>query len=279
MERTRRHQHTGKAVAFLNAIGQLRKLDSNATVIDRRSGVSSDEFRDRYYAGNRPVVLRDLISQWRAIQTWTPAYLKQVLGDMTVEVMTGRDADPHFVMNSARHRTSMRFADYIDKVNSGRVTNDYNLVANNGFFQRFATQGLLADISPPLPYLRPAPDGEQCFLWFGPAGTLTPLHHDTSNIIFAQIAGRKRFRLIPPSDWQYVYNGSGAFSDVDVESPDPVRHPRFRDATVIDLTLEPGEVLFLPVGWWHHVRSLSVSLSVSFTNFRYPNHFDWNPAT
>jgi ribosomal protein L16 Arg81 hydroxylase len=40
--------------------------------------------------------------------------------------------------------------------------------------------------------------------------------------------------------------------------------------------VRPGDVLFIPVGWWHWVESLSPSVSVSFVNFSYPNTFDWN---
>jgi ribosomal protein L16 Arg81 hydroxylase len=91
----------------------------------------------------------------------------------------------------------------------------------------------------------------------------------------AQLLGRKRFRLMPPSQWQYLYNSTGVFSDVDCEQPDLDRYPLFRHATVTELVLEPGEVLFMPVGWWHQVRALEVSMTVSFTNFLFPNHFEW----
>lgn len=47
--------------------------------------------------------------------------------------MTGRDADPKYEMNGRKHCTELRFADYIDKVYSGKVTNDYYMVANNVF--------------------------------------------------------------------------------------------------------------------------------------------------
>jgi ribosomal protein L16 Arg81 hydroxylase len=39
--------------------------------------------------------------------------------------------------------------------------------------------------------------------------------------------------------------------------------------------LDPGQVLFLPVGWWHHVRSMDISISLSFTNFRAANDYVW----
>jgi LPS sulfotransferase NodH len=133
-----------KAASLLKVQEQLARLDSRAKVVERRANLSRDEFRDRYYAANRPVIIRDLMADWRAMTAWTPDYLKRVAGDRMVEVMTGRDADPKYEMNGRRHRTEMRFADYIDMVYSGKVTNDYYMVANNAFFQRPEAQPLLA---------------------------------------------------------------------------------------------------------------------------------------
>ena len=95
------------------------------------------------------------------------------------------------------------------------------------------------------------------------------------NILITQVIGRKRFRLIAPQHWQHLYNNVGVFSDVDCETPDLARHPKFRHVSVADATLEPGETLFMPVGWWHHARALDVSITVTFTNFIYPNRFNW----
>jgi LPS sulfotransferase NodH len=271
----RAQQHLSKGLSLFNIQGQLARLSSQLEVIERRSDLSRDEFRDRYYAANRPVIIQDLMTSWRAMSTWTPEYLKRVAGDGMVEVMTGRDADPEYEVNGRKHRTELRFADYIDMVYSGKVTNDYYMVAGNAFFEKPGARPLLADFTPFPEYLNPVADGRQCFLWFGPAGTVTPLHHDTSNILMAQVAGRKLHRIIPASEWEYVYNSSGVFSDVNCEAPDLARHPKFRHAAVIDVILEPGEVLFMPVGWWHHVRALDVSITVSFINFIFPNRFSW----
>jgi hypothetical protein len=268
-------QHLRKAVSLLNIQGELAALDARAGVIERRSNLSRDEFRDRYYAANRPVIMQGLLTRWRALRLWTPDYLKNMGGDELVEVMTGRDADPGHETNTAGHRHEMRFADYIDMVYSGRVTNDYYMVANNAFLQSQPGQRLLDDLASLPDYLNPRTAEGHRFLWFGPAGTVTCLHHDTSNILMAQLLGRKRFRLLPPSQWQYLYNSTGVFSDVDCEQPDLGRYPRFRHATITEFVLEAGEVLFMPVGWWHHVRALEVSMTVSFTNFLFPNHFEW----
>jgi LPS sulfotransferase NodH len=264
-----------KGASLLNAMAQLARLDAKANTVERRTILSRDEFRDRYYAANRPVIIQGLMAGWRAMTAWTPDYLKSAAGDRTIEVMTGRNADAKYELNPRKHRTALRFADYIDMVYSGKVTNDYYMVANNLFFQRLEAQPLLQDFAAFPEYLNPAAVARQCFFWFGPAGTVTPLHHDTSNILIAQVAGRKRYRLVPASQWQCVYNSTGVFSDVDCENPDLSRHPKFGDASVIDVVLEPGEVLFMPVGWWHHVRALEVSMTVSFTNFVFPNNFTW----
>jgi LPS sulfotransferase NodH len=272
-----RHQRRlKKAAALLNAQAQLRRLDSRANAVERRGQLSRNEFRDSYYASNRPVIIDGSLANWTALTSWTPDYLARIAGQSLIEVMTGRDADPRYEMNANRHRSEMRFGAYIDMVYSGKVTNDYYMTANNVFFQRAQTQALLNDLTPlPQDYLKPTVDGRHCFLWFGPAGTVTPLHHDAMNILMAQVVGRKRFRIIAPQHWQCLYNNVGVFSDVDCEAPDLGRHPKFRHAEVAEIVLEPGQALFMPVGWWHQARALDVSMTVTFTNFHYPNHFNW----
>jgi LPS sulfotransferase NodH len=264
-----------KAVALLNALGKMAQLDSQAHCVERRADLSRDEFRDRYYAANRPVILQNLMTGWRARSAWTPEYLKAVAGARIVEIMANRNADPKYERNARKHRTDIVFAEFVDRVFSGDVTNDYYMMPQNGFLQRPEAEPLLKDFSSFSEYLNPETAARRSYLWFGPAGTVTPLHFETSNMLFAQVLGRKRYRLIPATQWQYVYNNGSVFSDVDCENPDLDRHPKFSNATAIDVVVEPGETLFMPVGWWHHVRALDVSMTISFTNFVFPNFFSW----
>ena len=272
----RRQQRLIKAVALLNIKGELQLLNPAATNVERCRVLSPERFRDLYYAANRPVIIGDAMTQWKALTAWTPDYLKSAAGDCVVEVMTGRAADARYDINADKHRTQMSFASYVDMVHSGKTTNDYDMTARNAFFEKPGTRLLLNDVTPLPPYLTRDVDEGQCFLWFGPRGTVTQLHHDPCNVLMAQVVGRKRFRLVPPEHWRYLYNNVGAFSAVDCEDPDVGRHPEFRHAAVIDIVLEPGEILFMPVGWWHHARALDVSMTVSFTNFVYPNSFSWD---
>jgi hypothetical protein len=264
-----------KAEGLLRAQGRVACLDSRAKHIDRREQLSPQAFRDEYYSANRPVILRRLLSDWPAMSLWTPGYLKRMAGQAVVEIMMGREASSEHEGHREGRRSKVTFADYVDKVFSDRITNDYYMVANNRFLDQPGSAALLQDCPGTLPYLSAEPSDGQRFLWFGPAGTVTRLHHDTSNILLAQIRGRKRYHIVPASQWDCVYNRVGVFSDVDAERPDLRRFPKFHDATVINEVIEPGEVLFMPVGWWHQVRALDVSITVTFTNFILPNRFLW----
>ena len=100
--------------------------------------------------------------------------------------------------------------------------------------------------------------------WIGTA-IVTPAHFDESHNIAACVAGRRRFTVLPPEQIANLYVGpldhaptGTPISLVDFAKPDFDRFPRFRDALaharVADL--EPGDAVYLPPLWWHHVQSL-----------------------
>lgn len=235
-------------------------------MIERRQNLSRDEFFSRYHRGNRAVILTGAMRDWPAMARWNPDYLKRVCGEEAVQVMTGRSGDPDYELRPERHRTEMRFAEYVDRVVAAEDTNDLYLVAQNDFMRTPGGKRLLEDLGSLPAYLDDRREGF-VFMWFGPGGTLTPLHHDTTDIFLAQVMGRKRIIMHPANQKALVYNHLGVHSAVDAERPDLIRHPLYRYAARDMFMLEPGEILFIPVGWWHHVRALDLSISVSFTNF------------
>jgi ribosomal protein L16 Arg81 hydroxylase len=95
----------------------------------------------------------------------------------------------------------------------------------------------------------------------------------------AQIRGRKRVKMINAAQLPLLYNHIHCYSEVDLNQIDYERYPLFRQVSMIDLTLNPGEILFLPIGWWHHVTALDISITMSFVNFIYPNNFTQNYTT
>lgn len=69
------------------------------------------------------------------------------------------------------------------------------------------------------------------------------------------------------------YNDTGVFSAGELPKFDENRRPALKNVTPMEVTLEPGQSLFIRVGWWHCVEALDVSISLSFTNFNAPNQF------
>jgi hypothetical protein len=269
-------QRMRKLESTLDALQRMRHLDPGNSGIARHAGLSRERFLADYYAANRPAVLTDVAGSWPAAHLWTPGYLKDTVGAEVVEVMAGRENDKEYEINLDAHRKAMRFGDYVDLVTRSGPTNDIYLVANNHFLDGPGTAALWADFSCDERFLDAAAAAQRVFFWFGPAGTVTPLHHDVSNILLVQVRGTKRVTLVPALESHLVYNDVAVYSPVNAEFPDEQRHPRFSTATRLTVDLHEGEALFIPVGWWHHVRSLEICISLSFTNFVFPNHFDWS---
>ncbi len=265
-----------KIESHLDNYASLAALSPRSQQIDRRDRITPEEFRETYYSRNQPVILTGMMDDWPALTQWTPEGIRDRFGDLTIEVQTNRHSNRRYELEVDRHRTTMTLREYADLVLAGGETNDYYMVANNGNLDRPELRPLLDDICWFEGIHDPTCEKGKVFFWFGPAGTVTPLHHDPSNLFMAQIYGRKLWRMIPPYFTHKIYNYVGVFSEVDLEQPDLERYPLFREIPIIETVLHPGEAIFVPVGWWHHVRGLDVTLSLSFTNLTFPNHYEWN---
>ncbi len=239
--------------------------------IARREKLSSETFLAEYYSTNRPVIITGMLEDWPARHKWNCSWFRETLAEREVEVQFGRERDADYEKNSIAHKKKIRFGEYIDLVERG-PSNDFYMTANNDSANRVQLTELWQDILPLPDYLDPAASGAG-FFWFGPAGTITPLHHDLTNNFMAQIFGRKRIKLISVAETARLANSRHCFSEIDLRQPDLARFPAFADVPVAECILNPGEILFLPVGWWHYVEGLDISVTMSFTNFRWDNDF------
>ncbi len=104
-------------------------------------------------------------------------------------------------------------------------------------------------------------------------GDFTPLRFALLNQLIAQSEGAKRVVLVPPSETGRLYHRRGLVSDV-VDIADEARldaFPLAREAIAFEVDLQAGDLLFVPLGWWHQSTALDTGAAASFTDFRWPN--------
>ncbi len=118
-------------------------------------------------------------------------------------------------------------------------------------------------------------------VWMGNR-TIVSAHHDIPDNIACVVIGKRRFVLFPPNQLQNLYIGpldfnpaGPAISLVDLHNPDFEKFPRYREAlTQAQIAeLEPGDAIYIPSMWWHHVEGLMpFNLMVNYWWTAFPNY-------
>ncbi|MCJ1249319.1 hypothetical protein MMC30_006542 [Trapelia coarctata] len=270
-------------------VGRAREPEINYPIA--RSAISLQAF-ESHLKEPGPLVIAGALEHWPALheRPWSdPSYLleKTLGGRRLVPVELGRS-----YTDEGWGQKIITFREFMDTYVLDPHGESIGYLAQHDLFAQIPS--LRNDISiPDLCYTDPPPRPagssvagkniphlEEPLLnaWFGPAGTISPLHTDPYHNILCQVVGKKYVRLYSPDQSEKLYpRGIEEGIDMSNTSRVPVEQVEmhleedsegefglFTDAKYVETILNEGDSLYIPVGWWHYVRSLTVSFSVSF---------------
>jgi hypothetical protein len=239
--------------------------------VPRVEQLSRREFQENFLMPQRPVIISGAMEGWPARERWTNDYLTEKVGARSIPTFKHKtDAHgPSRVYNDPKKGLSdipaIKLAEYIDLLSDAAISEGQLYAA------LLPIKTTLPELWPDIrfPHFVDEDKYRAVNLWFGPGNNVTPLHYDAADNFLAQIRGRKQVILCPPREigrvypfpFRYVVNH---FSQVDLVSPDLTRFPAWADVDRTCLELGPGDMLFIPVYWWHAVWGIGQNMSINY---------------
>ncbi|CAO2837242.1 unnamed protein product [Amaranthus hypochondriacus] len=255
----------------IEVLGSLPPKSLSSKLVAKHAGLSLEAFLRDYYLLGLPVIISNSMDHWPARARWNSLdYLKRVAGGRTVPVEVGKN-----YLCSDWKQELITFSQFLERIKSSNTSAVPTYLAQHPLFDQI--KELRKDILVPDYCYAGGGELRSINAWFGPSGTVTPLHHDPHHNIFAQVVGKKYVRLYAASLSEELYPHSETMlcnsSQVDLDNVDENAFPRVKDLEFMDCILDEGEMLYIPPKWWHYVRSLTPSLSVSF----WINNYEGSP--
>jgi hypothetical protein len=247
--------------------------------------VTAAQFEDEIRPLGEPAVLKGLVSDWPIVAFAREGdrplidYLCGIAGPQPVPCVHAEpEIEGRFHYSEDLRRPNFAHA----KVPLGNFLAQLLAEAGRDRPVALAAQGLVVPECLPgfldRHRLSILPDAIVPRMWIGNAIKVAT-HNDPLENVACVAAGRRRFTVFPPEQLGNLYIGPFHYtpagtpvSMVHVTKPDPERYPRFADAldAAQSAELEPGDAIYLPYQWYHHVESLdAVNVLVNYW---------WNPA-
>ncbi|HJY21814.1 MAG TPA: cupin-like domain-containing protein [Hanamia sp.] len=233
--------------------------------IDTVENILPEDFKTNYYDLKRPLVITGLAKEWPAYKKWSWDYFKEIVGDKKVGLYNNIKSDAYTPINTADDYKT--FGEYVDMIKQGPAA--WRIFLFNIFDH--APQ-LINDFTWP-EHLMKGFVKKYPMLFTGGESSITHMHFDIdlSHILHTQFAGRKRVLLFRHEEKNKLYRkpfevlSLADFSNYSKSSgtPDYKKFPALKYATGYDLILNPGDTLFMPAGYWHHMEYIDSGFALS----------------
>nr|WP_237709660.1 cupin-like domain-containing protein [Microbulbifer agarilyticus] len=251
----------------------MKKIPS-VKMVDRR------RFQDEVVAGHTPVIFRGGVADWELVKLAKQSdellikYLNKRVIPGPVKIVEGsKESKGYFFYDDAMsgfnfRRIQTTFFDFSDKLLRTKRQEDAPVLSLQSAYVDEYFSGVHEENT-----LELMGDTVRPRIWIG-GKSIVATHYDDAENLACCVAGRRRFVLFPPEQVGNLYIGpidntpAGApVSMVSLANPDFDRFPKFeqalRHAWVAELG--PGDVIYIPALWWHHVESLeAVNVLVNY---------------
>ena len=245
-------------------------MELNLTQIPRVKTLSRDAFLRDYFKPQKPVVIENFIEDWPAYKKWNLDYIKQVAGEKEVPLYDDRPVKHDEGFNEPHAK--MKMADYIDLLQSKPTKYRiflWNVLKEVPILQKdykFPDFGIRLMKGLPM-------------LFFGGSDSHTFMHYDIdlANIFHFHFEGKKQCILFSQEESKHLYKIPHSLitrEDIDFANPDLEQWPALKNAKGHIAQLEHGNVLYIPEGYWHHMKYLTPGFSMSLRAIaRKPKNF------
>lgn len=228
--------------------------------VDIVDSISPADFKKNYLDKRRPVVIRNLTKDWPAREKWSTDYFKTLAGDIEVPLYDNSKADPSKPINAAAAKMKLR--DYLDLIK--REPTELRIFLFN-FFKHVPS--LKDDVIIPKDLMGGFIESMPA-MFFGGSNSVTFLHYDIDlpHIFHTHFGGRKHVILFENKWKRRLYcipNATYALEDYDILNPDYEKFPALQGVQGEEVFLEHGDTLFMPTGYWHWMKYIDGSFSLS----------------
>ncbi|WP_245689301.1 cupin-like domain-containing protein [Streptomyces chattanoogensis] len=207
-----------------------------------------------------PLLCSGLLDSWPARTAWSPAALVERHGERRVTALLDLpDTGVLFPQDQRRYERELSFGEFVEQMESAGSSAPCYLAYQRAHEIFDPADCDFASLVPP--------DGHptDTRVWIGSAGTRSMLHSDLKDNFFCQLWGEKSVTLLAWRDSRaaYPFPDNLVNSQVDLAVPDMRRFPRLKHAVLHHVRMGPGDLLYIPRGWWHDIRAHTTSVSVN----------------
>lgn len=241
--------------------------------IEIREFISPKDFHSTFL-DRAPLLVKGYAKQWNAIRKWDLSFFKERFGESVIQTKRFLGGGQIQLESEPLNSYAAKVLAYeTSRISSNQPTERPPYWHDVPIFQIFKELETDVGFDPellPKYYRRNWSQYAQFFM--SSSDSVTKLHFDTlrTHNIFFQIAGTKVWTILPPQDHDKCGRTSWRWFQIDPENPDYERFPEYQSAKPQTVVVEAGDMLYIPPGTLHHVRSLDFCVSFNI-DFHTPN--------